>query len=347
MKKSKSSKIKQTDIFNDTLFPEGKELFTDKSTKVKNVKTESESSKEKTVYIFDYNICNDNISKCLLDPKIGNLLRSNEKNTTYIFTTVLSLNATLRILNKVLKLKSGYIVCNNGARIYDIAAHKIIYEVLLDKNTKDMITHTGSVQSLLIISSSADKDFCYSQNYSMFDNIRKKFLHQYHLIPNYLTYKNFIKYNNFTNFLLFDTNYNEITQKQQYFKALEKQWNIYVSEVQDYMFSVSSGECNFLNAINKILEHLNVVSSNDIYYFSLNSFNAHCWHSFSKHHYLNIECLIANKKFVKQKIDLHDTFVPRNIYQILDDCFTHLPFNRHMIISNRQEFVKLSQKNQK
>ena len=61
-----------------------------------------------------------------------------------------------------------------------------------------------------------------------------------------------------------------------YFKALEKQWNIYVSEVQDYMFSVSSSNCNFLNAINKILEHLNVISTNNIYYFSLNSFDARC-----------------------------------------------------------------------
>lgn len=345
MSNLKNSETKPTEIFNDTLLPEGKKLFSNNPNKLKNPKTSSKPPKERAVFVFDFNACrDDNISKYLLDPKIGKILRENEADTTYIFTTILSLNATLKILNRTLKLKSGYIVCNNGSRIYDIAARKIIYEVLLDKNTRDMITHMGTIQSLLIISSSADKDFCYTQNYLLFDNIRKKFLHPYHLTTNYLTYKNFIKYNQFANFLLYDSDYDEITQKQQYFKALEKQWNIYVTQVTDCIFSVSNAECCNLNAINKILENLNIVSNNNIYYFSLNSFDTRSWFSFCKHRYLNIEYFISNKKFIKQKIDLRNTFIPKNIYQILSDCFTRLPFNTHTIISNRDEYVKLTHK---
>ena len=224
MNKSKNSEKKLTKDLNDALLPKGKELFSNNSNKQKKSKTDCKASKDRAVFIFDFNACtNDDISKYFLDPKLGKLLREHESNTTYIFTTILSLNATLNYLNKALKLKSGYIVCNNGSRIYDIATGKIIYEALIDENTKDMIAHMGTVQSLLIISSSADKDFCYTQNYLMFDNITKKFLHQYHLETNYLTYKNFIKYNNFSNLLLYDNDYDEIVQKQQFFKVLEKQ----------------------------------------------------------------------------------------------------------------------------
>jgi hypothetical protein len=125
---------------------------------------------------------------------------------------------------------------------------------------------------------------------------------------------------------------------------LEKQWNICVSQVEDCIFSVSNAECCILNAIRKILENLNIVSINNIYYFSLNSFDARSWCSFGKHRYLNIEYFISNKKFIKQKINLRNTFIPQNIYQILSDCFTRLPFNTHTIISNRDEYVKLTHK---
>ena len=345
MNKANNSEKKPTEIFNSTILTEWKELFDNNSNKQKKSKTNDKSSEEKAVFIFDFNACcKDNISKYFLDHNLGKLLNENENNTTYIFTTILSLNVTLKFLNKAFKLKNGYIVCNNGSCIYDIATHKIIYEVTMDENTKDMITHTGAIQSLLIISSSANKDLCYTQNYLMFDNIRKKFSNQYHLTSDYLTYKNFIKYNKFTNFLLYDNDYYEIIKKRQYFKALEKQWNIYVSQVEDSIFNISNAKCRSLIAIKIILEHLNIVSINNIYYFSLNSFDSRSWNSFGKHHYLNIEYLITNKKFMKQKINLRNAFIPQNIYQILVDCFARLPFNTHTIISNHDEYIKLTHK---
>ena len=67
MSNLKNSETKPTEIFNDTLLPKGKELFSNNSNKLKNPKTSSKHPKERAVFVFDFNACrNDNISKYLL-----------------------------------------------------------------------------------------------------------------------------------------------------------------------------------------------------------------------------------------------------------------------------------------
>ena len=57
MSNLKNSETKPTEIFNDTLLPEGKKLFSNNPNKLKNPKTSSKPPKERAVFVFCFLRC--------------------------------------------------------------------------------------------------------------------------------------------------------------------------------------------------------------------------------------------------------------------------------------------------
>jgi len=113
------------------------------------------------LFVIDISPGNDYITKELL---MGRLARA-IKNASLYEHVVLIGHSSFYILKKIIEdanLKSGFIVSDSGARIYDIKADKFIFESpLLLTNLKAAI-HNALMLNLLVLASSNTREYAYS-----------------------------------------------------------------------------------------------------------------------------------------------------------------------------------------
>jgi hydroxymethylpyrimidine pyrophosphatase-like HAD family hydrolase len=145
----------------------------------------------KKLIIIDINPGNDEITKDLVIGRLSKVI----KNVALYQNVVILAHSTLLLLKKMTKdigLKKGYIISDNGARIYDIARDKTIYDNSINHNEVSAIVHYGIMQNSLVLISGNQREYAYSLNL-----INASFLNKHHYLP--LPYTN--DYTKFTKFI--------------------------------------------------------------------------------------------------------------------------------------------------
>ena len=229
---------------------------------------------KKRIFIFNIDPQNDEITSLFLSLKNRDLLLKHQNEIIYVFVTKFSLNVVLNFFQKILKLKTGYIISSNGSCLYSIANKKILYSYSLAHPVKTFLIHEGILKSLLISSNSKSKCYCYSEDIKKFIKFKNIFINEISLIKDYLTYYHFIHENEFLSFIFYDTNTNTLIEKYKNIKILEEDLNIVVSPIENNMFSASGAESTPIDAYYKILEDLDYkIDIAKTSYFVLNSFD--------------------------------------------------------------------------
>jgi hydroxymethylpyrimidine pyrophosphatase-like HAD family hydrolase len=143
------------------------------------------------IFIIDINPGNDQISKELVMGKIARVI----KNASIYQNVIILSHSNMDLLKKLVKdigIRNGFIVSDHGARIYDIARNKILYQSNLGKDEVGAIVHYAMMQNLLVLASSSGKEYAYSLNLLNASMLAKK-----HYIP--LSFTN--DYNKFSKFI--------------------------------------------------------------------------------------------------------------------------------------------------
>lgn len=321
-----------------------------KQTDNKKQKSVSKSSKtKKRIFIFNIDPQNDEITSSFLSKKNRDLLVKHQNDVVYVFLTKFSLNIVLKLFEKSLKLKTGYIISSNGSCLYSIANKSILFSLPLTYTAKSFLIHEAMLKSLLIVSSSKTKSYCYSEDIKKFVRLKSAFITDILLIQNYLTYQHFIYENEFLNFVFYDTDINILIEKYKKIKLLEDDLDFYISPIENNTFSVSSIESLPINAYYKVLEDLNCqIDNTKTYYFVLNSFDKTIWNAFSKNHYLNIQYLIDNKNLFDAQFTTQNIFLPKNIIDIFSNLISRsASIQTHLIVGDEKKLINLINKKTK
>lgn len=319
---------------------------------INNFKQKNGSASLKTkkrIFIFNIDPQNDEITSFFLSKENYDLLVKNQDDIIYIFLTKFSFNTIFKYLKKATKLKTGYIISSNGSYIYSIANKKVLCSYALTRQAKSFLIHEGILKSLLIISNSKSKSYCYSEDINKFVKFKDEFGSDVSLMESYLIYHSFIHENEFLSFTFYDTDINILIEKHRIIKLLEDDLNINVSLIENNMFSASSAESLPIHAYYKILEDLDYqIDIDKTYYFVLNSLDMTLWNAFSKNHYLNFQYLIDNKKLIETKFKIQNIFLPKNVIEIISSLISKTTsFRIHSIVGDEKKFIELINKNQK
>jgi hydroxymethylpyrimidine pyrophosphatase-like HAD family hydrolase len=126
-------------------------------------KTIKQVNKYDKLFIVDINPDNDEITKDLVIGRLSKVL----KNVSLYQNSVILSHSTLSLLKKMVKdigLKKGFIISDNGARIYDIYQDKVIYDNCMNKDEALAVTHYAIMQNSLVLISSSQREYAYSLN---------------------------------------------------------------------------------------------------------------------------------------------------------------------------------------
>lgn len=310
-------------------------------------KNENKSLKtKKRIFVFNIDPQNDKITSLFQSLKNRDLLLKHQDEIVYVFVTKFSLNVVLNFFEKILKLKTGYIISSNGSCLYSIANKKILYSYSLINPVKTFIVHEGILKSLLIGSNSKSKCYCYSEDIKKFIKLKYMLINEILLINDYLIYYHFIHENEFVSFIFYDPNTNILIKKYKKIKTLEEDLNIIVSPIENNIFSVSSAKSSPIDAYYKILEDLDYqIDIAKTSYFVLNSFDKTMWNLFSKHRYLNFEYLVANKNSLDVQFTIQNIFLSDNVIEIINILISKTKsFRIHSIVGDEKRIVNLTNK---
>jgi hydroxymethylpyrimidine pyrophosphatase-like HAD family hydrolase len=154
-------------------------------------KTTKINNRYDKLFIIDINPGNDEITKELVIGRLAKVL----KNVAEYQNAVILSHSNLSLLKKMIKdigLKKGYVVSDNGARIYDIQHDKIIYDSAMTRDEVLAITHYAIMQNSLLLVSGSQREYAYSLNLLNALSLNKK-----HYLP--LPYTN--DYNKIAKFI--------------------------------------------------------------------------------------------------------------------------------------------------
>ena len=253
------------------------------------------------IIIFDVNPINDQVVNEIVAGKLASSLKNISSKNMLIFTSIMSFEAMYKLIIKDLQLTNGFIISNNGARVYDIFNKQFIFQKNLTVDQKNMVAHNACMFGWYTIASTQSQDLAYFCNYLDAEEFKKLSYHEFSYTTNYTIYNSYFTSNNFLSFLCFEKDQKILENKYQLLKKVQKEWKINISEISNRMFTITAEGVNKLNAIYLIISYLNFSNIEEIYYFAMNNFDPKCWNAFSKNHYINIDLLIHVKS--KAKID--------------------------------------------
>ncbi len=313
-----------------------------------NSKNKISRENKKKVFIFSFEPKKDKITQTFLSKKVGNLLKKHDDEIVYVFVTKFSLPRVLKIFSKTIEPKTGYIICNNGACLYDISKKKIIFKSLLSKEVKSTLIHVAELKSFLIASASGTKCSLYSTDIMKYKSFINNFSVDKTLINNYLTFRHYIYENDFLSFIFYDPYSASLLKEYKIFKTMENDLNVNFSKIENNMFCVTNSDATVEKTYIKILELLEKeIDTNRTYYFVLNSFDEILWNIFSKNHYMNILHWISYRNSFGVPITPQNIFIPENIDKIISAVMNNNIFIKKYSISNiEKEYINLRNKNQ-
>ena len=286
---------------------QGTEIFNYKKATVAISKHDSDNLRRKqtdAVFIFDVDPDNDQITNEMINwhktDKINKYFGA--KNKVLIFTS----NSRFEVLHKYIvetgKIKTGFLVCNGGAVVYDIETKKFLVNSELGEQEKAMLSHTVQMQTLFALASSSKNDLIISSNY-----LETKKFAEHCYVPrqstdDYLKFNSFIHLNKILSMICYESNKDQLSFKHDLLKKLSEDFKISVSNINNNWFIVTPKGYTKVNAVYQVLNYLNHTNINIVYYFALNTFNTDLWWLAKNNHYISRDCLIANKKFLSRHI---------------------------------------------
>ncbi|MDR0675163.1 MAG: hypothetical protein LBF36_02775 [Mycoplasmataceae bacterium] len=240
------------------------------------------NNKGDKLFIIDINPGNDEITKDLVIGRLAKVL----KNVAEYQNAVILSHSTLSLLKKMIKdigLKKGFIVSDNGARIYDITQGKVIYDNSMNRDEVLAVVHYAIMQNSLVLISGSQREYAYSLNLINAISLNKK---HYLPLPYTNDYNKIIKFVDSTivhSILVFHKERKHMLKALNSFNAVNKDWNFSGMAGQHSYFVVTDKADNKYNAVLKLMEFLKIINIEKVYYYALNTINNQCITAFKNH----------------------------------------------------------------
>ncbi|MDR3330394.1 MAG: hypothetical protein LBS76_03895 [Mycoplasmataceae bacterium] len=234
------------------------------------------------IFVVDINPGNDEITKELVIGRFARVI----KNASLYQNIIITSHSTMSLLKNVIKdigIKHGYVVSDNGSRIYSIHQDKIVYDNSMDKEDVLAILHYAIMQNSLVLVSGSQREYAYSLNLLNALSLNKR---HYLPLPYTNDYNKLAKFVNSTivhSVLIFHKNRSEMLKALNEFNNVAKDWSFNGLAGQHSYFVVTAKENTKYNAILKIMEMLHISNMDKIYYYALNTINDLCIKAFKNH----------------------------------------------------------------
>jgi hydroxymethylpyrimidine pyrophosphatase-like HAD family hydrolase len=147
------------------------------------------------IFLIDINPGNDEITKEMVMGRLSRIV----KNASIYQNIVITSHSNLVLLKKLVNdigIKIGYIVSDNGARVYSIIEDRVIFETVIKSEDVSAATHFSIMEGSLVLASGSSREYAYSVNLLNALALNKK---HYVPLPYTNDYGKFIKFLGSTN----------------------------------------------------------------------------------------------------------------------------------------------------
>jgi hydroxymethylpyrimidine pyrophosphatase-like HAD family hydrolase len=144
------------------------------------------------IFLIDINPGNDEITKEIVMGRLSRIV----KNASIYQNIVIVSHSNLVLLKKLVSdigIKIGFIISDNGARVYSITEDRIIFESVIKPEDVLAATHFAIMEGSLVLASGSAREYAYSVNLLNALALNKK-----HYVP--LPYTN--DYGKFSKFII-------------------------------------------------------------------------------------------------------------------------------------------------
>ncbi|MDR0545652.1 MAG: HAD hydrolase family protein [Mycoplasmataceae bacterium] len=262
------------------------------------------------IFVFDINPGTNSITNELVVGKLAQVL----KNICLYQHVVIVAHSNLSVLIKMVKdagITNGFIISDQGARVYHIKSKKLIYDNAISDDNVQAIIHFGIMSDALVVLSGTNLEHAYSFNVLNSIDLNKK-----HYIPldyssDYQTFSRFAKSTNIYSAMVYFKNKDAVVNIAKFFQQISLDWDFKVHQPLSSFFVITNNCDSKHNAILKIMEHVNIPSNDNVFYYSLNEIDDYCMRLF-KNSFVCHEYAPQTKFFTKMdshfKVDalIHD-----------------------------------------
>ncbi|MDR0740009.1 MAG: HAD family hydrolase [Mycoplasmataceae bacterium] len=238
--------------------------------------------KSQKLFIIDINPGNDEITKDLVIGRLSKIV----KNVSLYQNVVFLAHSNLSLVKKMIKdigIKNGYAVSDGGARIYNIAKDQVVYDNSMNRDAVLAVVHYAIMQNSLVLLSSSHREYAYSMNLLNASSLNKK---HYLPLPYTNNYQKLVKFINSTvihSILIYQKERNKMLKVLDIFNSILKDWSFVAIPGQHSYFLVTNKDDTKYNTVLKIMEMLNIINVDDVYYYALNTINNQCVKAFKNH----------------------------------------------------------------
>lgn len=263
---------------------------------------------KKPVLVIDMNNTNEYTTQLIIDRYTDlDFLKLSQKYIL-IFCSEYSFFVIKPIIIDLFKIRNGYIVCNNGARIYDLSKDTFIFESILDEAKKKAVTHLGILNELGVTVSTLQSSLSYTTNEGIHQRLKNKLRLDLQYTNDYLTFDNYVNLNRVCSIILSDIDETNVTTKCERIKGTIQPWEVKVSYVINNKFVITNANAAMINAVYSILEMHHYKDLDDLYYIGVNSFDYDLWFQTNDRHILCQEVFDNNKALKNIKLHLSKLF---------------------------------------
>lgn len=343
MAKKKITKERTTNTNELENIRGAKRFFSDLDTKPKN--DYEKITDDRRVIILDINPGNDQITNELITDASKQILKemSTNRRNILIFATYSKFDVIYEYVVKNLGIKRGYIICNGGARLYDIKHEKFLFDSLLTHEQKSTICHFGCVLSIYMLASTLKQDLGYSLNTATINKLtRSEYLPRNHA-DEYLTFYDFIKLNNVCSYIMYEPNDEELAKRYTILKSLAKELHLQLTTINNNMFVINNYGADFVYTTYKIMQIEDFENFDDVSYVCFNCFCTKLWYfSNASSRYICMDHYINNHKVLPIHIDYEQVlFLPSQCPHLLESINNGKHFSASAMSRNQiQSLIK-------
>lgn len=257
---------------------------------------------KKKIFVIDINPGSDRRIEEILQGIITKSLIKASENDHIVFMCHSNWSICKKIIENI-GLKKGFLVCDNGARIYDIDQEKFIYENYIDSSSLMPLVHNGIMLDNVILVSGKENEFSYS-----LETIDMEALGKLHYIPlasttSFQDFKNFLNWTEIYSIMYYSKNNEMFQKKTAIVMELRKELNVNVSVYNDGFLIITHKDDNKFDALLKILKITNINNFNNVYYLALSNADITCLKAFRNSLLLDtVKIFKSSKKYVRNII---------------------------------------------
>ncbi len=235
------------------------------------------AEKNSKLFVFDVD-CNSLLTSISnLESKKLALVIKSISNSQYVSLMTRSNLANAKKLADEIGLENGYLICNDGALIYDIESKSVIYANQLSEFQLNAASHIASINNFLVIAQSNTQLIAYSLNLAVSIIQNNKLFKNIEISSHYGLYLERLKERAIYSIQLWSSEYNKSDYNEVLTRVTKglKEYELEARLFNDYNISMTATGSSKYQAL-VCLKELHPNKWNHEFYISVNEFDKIC-----------------------------------------------------------------------